>query len=90
MKKISIMLLVVFLVVACKKTDENKLSLVVRLPVLGWDCPEGVGDALFRKYLCFVIKSIFFDKKLVRTCGYLIGSVSIENSSTNWYGKMSQ
>jgi TonB family protein len=102
-KKISAMLLVAILAVACEKSDKkNELSSVKEYP--GWrnGCPEGAGDDEWAHGRCdyegdtlrkVYIASTYallsspkpFEKKLVYTCGYLTGDVTIESCSIESY-----
>jgi hypothetical protein len=96
-KKISIMLLIVVIAVACKKDDEKKeLSYID-----GWvHCPKGVGDAEWVNGHCvdendtllvyiastyaLLSNPKFFDKKLVQTCGYLSCRLTRGDCSRDW------
>jgi len=51
-KNVSIMLLIVFLAVACKDADKENAKLPSVEEYQGWDCPEDVGDVEWPRGVC--------------------------------------
>jgi hypothetical protein len=95
-KKISIILLVTILIVACKNFDKNESS-IDKLKCNEWintewtnsDCIiyEGINNTsiiYIASIYALLSNPKFFDKKQVSTCGYLSADISIENLSIEY------
>jgi hypothetical protein len=77
-KKISAMLLVAILAVACEKSDKkNELSSVEEYP--GWrtNCPEGIGDAEWAHGACFHDIDGTYEKRYITSIYALLTNLKL-------------